>query len=115
MVSLTAWTISALLMVPVFMYATTMGRDTNSCNIIWPESTNVTGQTAFILYSFVLSFAVPLLLIFVFYCLVIRKLQTVGPKNKSKASTDSRHSEKFQTKHYIAIIVSIFINFGSDQ
>ncbi|XP_049762956.1 somatostatin receptor type 2-like [Schistocerca cancellata] len=100
-VSLMAWTASALLMVPVIMYARTLAQEPNSCNIIWPESGNLSGQTAFTLYSFVLSFAVPLLLIFVFYFLVIRKLRTVGPKNKSK---EKKRSHRKVTKLVLTVI-----------
>lgn len=81
-VSVTAWTFSIILMIPVIMYANTMDKgDVKSCNIIWPESDLLSGQTAFTLYSFVLGFAIPLMLIFVFYILVIRKLQTVRIHN----------------------------------
>lgn len=77
-VSVTAWTFSIILMIPVIMYANTMDKgNVKSCNIIWPENELFSGQTAFTLYSFVLGFAIPLMLIFVFYILVIRKLQTV--------------------------------------
>lgn len=123
-VSLTAWATSALLMVPVFMYAATItkldGTGGQNCNIFWPfddgsESSNSTsalsndtqgmtmgmeggmgqrphvlnGQTAFTFYSFVLGFAIPLMLILIFYILVIIKLKTVGPKNKSKEKKKS--------------------------
>ena len=105
-VSLTAWTASALLMVPVFMYASTMERnETNSCNILWPESENVSGQTAFTLYSFILGFAIPLLLIFVFYILVIRKLKTVGPKNKSK---EKKKTHRKVTK-MVLIVITVYV------
>lgn len=78
-VSVTAWTFSIILMIPVIMYASTMDKGSvKSCNIIWPENDLFSGQTAFTLYSFVLGFAIPLMLIFVFYILVIRKLQTVS-------------------------------------
>lgn len=77
-VSVTAWTFSIILMIPVIIYTSTMEKgNVMSCNIIWPESDLLSGQTAFTLYSFVLGFAIPLMLIFVFYILVIRKLQTV--------------------------------------
>ncbi len=38
MVSLTAWATSALLMVPVFMYAATITKESggDNCNIFWP-------------------------------------------------------------------------------
>ncbi|KAK3926997.1 Somatostatin receptor type 2 [Frankliniella fusca] len=106
-VSLTAWTASALLMVPVFMYANEMGREgpRSSCNILWPESENVSGQTAFTLYSFILGFAIPLVLIFVFYILVIRKLKTVGPKNKSK---EKKKTHRKVTK-MVLIVITVYV------
>jgi heme/copper-type cytochrome/quinol oxidase subunit 2 len=102
-VSLTAWTASALLMVPIFMYASTVEREptSTSCNILWPESERISGQAAFTLYSFILGFAIPLLLIFVFYFLVIRKLKTVGPKNKSK---EKKKSHRKVTKLVLTVI-----------
>ncbi|RZF36362.1 hypothetical protein LSTR_LSTR010403 [Laodelphax striatellus] len=99
----TAWTASALLMIPIFMYASLMndGQVNMSCNILWPESENLSGQTAFTLYSFVLGFALPLLLIFCFYVMVIRKLKTVGPKNKSK---EKKKSHRKVTKLVLTVI-----------
>ncbi|XP_046399005.1 somatostatin receptor type 5-like [Ischnura elegans] len=88
-VSLVAWTASALLMIPILMYTTTVE---NSCNIYWPESQLVSGQTAFTLYSFVLGFFFPLMLIFVFYYLVIRRLRTVGPKHQQKKHAEATKS-----------------------
>jgi allatostatin C receptor len=101
-VSLTAWSASALLMVPIFMYANTVEKDSeNSCNILWPETETLGGQTAFTLYSFILGFAIPLVLIFCFYFLVIRKLQTVGPKHKSR---EKKKSHRKVTKLVLTVI-----------
>lgn len=101
-ISITAWTASAFLMIPVFMYASIMNNDNvNSCNIIWPEMENLSGQTAFTLYSFILGFAIPLVLIFCFYVLVIKKLRTVGPKNKSK---EKKKSHRKVTKLVLTVI-----------
>lgn len=46
-----------------------------SCNIYWPENEYMNGQAAFTLYTFTLAFAIPLILILMFYILVIRKLK----------------------------------------
>ncbi len=51
-----------------------------SCNIYWPENEYMNGQAAFTLYTFTLAFAIPLILILVFYILVIRKLQVIIQK-----------------------------------
>ena len=50
MVSLTAWATSALLMVPVFMYAATIKKqdgESDTCNIYWPwEDSDVGNDTS---------------------------------------------------------------------
>uniref|UniRef100_A0A1B6MBC4 G-protein coupled receptors family 1 profile domain-containing protein n=1 Tax=Graphocephala atropunctata TaxID=36148 RepID=A0A1B6MBC4_9HEMI len=97
-ISFSAWTASGFLMIPVFMYSQHLN---DSCNIIWPESENLSGQTAFTLYSFILGFAIPLMLIMCFYVLVIRKLRTVGPKNKSK---EKKKSHRKVTKLVLTVI-----------
>ncbi|XP_063359174.1 somatostatin receptor type 2 [Cydia amplana] len=101
-VSAAAWTASALVMTPIFMYTTLIPTENGlSCNIVWPEREFNKGQTSFTLYSFALGFAAPLTLIFVFYCLVIRKLKTVGPKNKSK---EKKRSHRKVTKLVLTVI-----------
>lgn len=98
-ICLTAWSVSALLMLPIFMYANTMVNydNTTHCNIYWPQGDIMNGQKAFTLYAFTLSFFIPSILILLFYFLVICKLRTVGPKNKSK--------EKKRTHRKVTILV----------
>jgi len=100
-VSLTAWVTSALFMIPVFLYANTMEYTDSviSCNIYWPN--NHGSQTTFTLYTLILGFAVPLVLILIFYCLVIRKLRRVGPKNKSK---EKKRSHRKVTRLVLTVI-----------
>lgn len=50
---------------------------------------NGTAAQTFTLYTFACSFAIPLCLILIFYCLVILRLKKVGPKNKSKEKKKS--------------------------
>lgn len=90
-------------MIPVLMYSNTMTGENNtlSCNILWPDEEKISGHAAFTLYSSVLGFAIPLVLIFVFYSLVIRKLRTVGPKNKSK---EKKKSHRKVTKLVLTVI-----------
>lgn len=97
-VSVSAWMASGVLMIPVVIYSSVIK---DSCNIIWPETGYVSGQTAFTLYSFILGFAIPLMLILCFYVLVIRKLRTVGPKNKSK---EKKKSHRKVTKLVLTVI-----------
>lgn len=116
-VSLSAWTVSAILMVPVLMYSNTMIDENNirSCNILWPDEENLSGHAAFTLYSSILGFAIPLLLIFVFYLLVIRKLRTVGPKNKSKEKKRSHRKVTKLVLTVIAVYVSCWLPYWVTQ
>lgn len=99
-VSLTAWGTSAFFMIPIFLYANAMESEQGiNCNIYW--STEHGGHTTFTLYTFILGFAIPLILILIFYFLVIRKLQTVGPKNKSK---EKKRSHRKVTKLVLTVI-----------
>ncbi|XP_029038601.1 somatostatin receptor type 2-like [Osmia bicornis bicornis] len=99
-VSLTAWLTSVLFMIPIFLYASAMESERGiNCNIYWP--TDIGGHTTFTLYTFILGFAIPLILILIFYFLVIRKLQTVGPKNKSK---EKKRSQRKVTKLVLTVI-----------
>ncbi|RLU17551.1 hypothetical protein DMN91_009787 [Ooceraea biroi] len=100
-VSCTAWGTSVLFMVPVFLYANAMESPEGvvSCNIYWPNDRG--GQTTFTLYTLILGFAVPLVFILTFYFLVIRKLRTVGPKNKSK---EKKRSHRKVTKLVLTVI-----------
>lgn len=107
------------------LYSNTIGKfsaddEKRSCIIKWPQKssdeilelhkTNSTlsgfedddsGGRTFIWYSLILGFALPLSLILIFYYLVIRKLKTVGPKNKSK---EKRRSHRKVTQLVLTVI-----------
>lgn len=105
-VSALAWSMSALIMLPWMLYANTIEKDNKqraSCIIEWPEveEAGSGSGTTFILYSLVLGFAIPLSLILGFYYLVLRKLRTVGPKNKSK---EKKRSHRKVTKLVLTVI-----------
>ena len=76
-VSLSVWLVSALLMLPVFLYATTISRPDGgqSCNIYWKningtsEEAILNEQTAFTFYTLVFGFLGPLAFILIFYVL----------------------------------------------
>ncbi|RXG60572.1 Somatostatin receptor type 2 [Armadillidium vulgare] len=104
LVSLTAWSISALMIVPIFMYASAakvVGGGAN-CNVFFPDQSYLAGHTIFTLYSFALSFGVPFTLIFIFYTLVILKLRSVGPKSRSK---EKKKSHRKVTKMVLTVIM----------
>ncbi|XP_068247688.1 somatostatin receptor type 2-like [Palaemon carinicauda] len=102
LVSLTAWTTSALMIVPIFMYSNTLEvNELINCNIFWPDGFGVSGQFVFTLYSFILAFGIPLVLIFIFYILVLQKLKSVGPKTRSK---EKKKSHRKVTKMVLTVI-----------
>ncbi|KAG7165555.1 somatostatin receptor type 2-like [Homarus americanus] len=106
LVSLTAWTLSALMIVPVFMYSNTLqDNGLDNCNIFWPESQGVRGEIAFIRYSFALAFGIPLTLIFIFYSLVLHKLKSVGPKSKSKEKKKSRQ----KVTRLVLTVITVYV------
>jgi len=114
-VSLSVWLISALLMLPVFLYATTttMGNRT-SCNIYWADNTTsnsesiINEQTAFTFYSLVFGFLGPLAFILIFYVLVIIKLRSVGPRGQER-SQSKRKSHRKVTKLVLTVITVYII------
>ncbi|KAF2361111.1 G protein-coupled receptor rhodopsin-like [Trinorchestia longiramus] len=102
-VSLSAWTVSALMITPMVMYANTLELDGEiNCNVFFPTVFEISGHVIFTLYSFILSFGIPFSLIFIFYVLVIHKLQTVGPKSKSK---EKKKSHRKVTKLVLTVIL----------
>lgn len=88
------------------------GSEQFTCNILWSMNDNYDGSvggSAFILYSLILGFAVPLSLILVFYYLVIKKLQNVGPKNKSK---DKKRSHRKVTRLVLTVITVYILSWS---
>lgn len=102
-VSAVAWITSALIMLPIMMYATTIEQKPHmyTCHILWPEDGQA-GAISFILYSFILGFAIPLSFIMTFYCLVIRKLRSLS--KKTNKSHNKRRSHRKVTKLVLTVI-----------
>ncbi|XP_037959599.1 somatostatin receptor type 2-like [Teleopsis dalmanni] len=103
-VSAIAWLTSAVLMLPVILYASAVTQEDGvnfSCNIDWPETYKKHSGTTFILYTFFLGFMTPLCFILIFYYLVIRKLHSVGQKHKSK---EKKRSHRKVTRLVLTVI-----------
>ncbi|KFM74632.1 Somatostatin receptor type 4, partial [Stegodyphus mimosarum] len=115
-ICLTAWTLSALLMVPIYMYASILKTGPYiSCNIYWPENAYMNGEMAFTLYAFTLGFALPLVLILVFYFLVICKLKRVGPKNKSKEKKRTHRKVTYLVLTVVTVYVICWLPYWCAQ
>ncbi|KAH8411175.1 hypothetical protein KR222_009649, partial [Zaprionus bogoriensis] len=106
LVSALAWSTSAVLMLPVMLYASTVEQEDGvnySCNIMWPDTYKKHSGSTFILYTFFLGFATPLCFILSFYYLVIRKLRSVGPKHTAK-SKERRRAHRKVTRLVLTVI-----------
>lgn len=102
-VSCIAWITSSLFMLPIILYSNTVETHNGyyTCVIIWPEDGHLRGLS-FTLYALIFGFIIPLSFIMAFYCLVIRKLRSVGKKtNKSKSK---RRSHRKATKLVLTVI-----------
>ncbi|XP_064545110.1 somatostatin receptor type 2 isoform X1 [Drosophila montana] len=111
LVSALAWSTSAVLMLPVMLYASTVEQEDGinySCNIMWPDAYKKHSGTTFILYTFFLGFATPLCFILSFYYLVIRKLRSVGPKHTTK-SKEKRRAHRKVTR-LVLTVITVYIS-----
>lgn len=114
LVSLSAWLLSAVLMLPIFLYAATIIRPDggHSCNIFWPMESSqddiINQQTAFTFYTFMFGFLGPLVFILIFYVLVIIKLRSVGPRGQER-SHSKRKSHRKVTKLVLTVITVYII------
>ncbi|CAG5135133.1 unnamed protein product [Candidula unifasciata] len=102
------WSVSFMVMLPIILYSTTTKhKDPNKerCVIVWPENSLIPADKAFIWYSFVLGFAIPVSLISVFYVLVIIRLRHVGPAKKSK---EKQRSHRRVTR-LVFTVISVYL------
>lgn len=134
LVSCFAWCCSILLIVPLIEHAQEVKgmNGKRSCVIVWDSSeldnnittyhlnntfTNITNSTmfdeiddsssaiVFTIYTFVLSFLIPLTLILFFYSQVLRKLRTVGPSSKSREKKKSHR----KVTNLVSSVVLVYI------
>lgn len=101
------WTASFLAMLPIILYANTVNNPDNpgqvSCNIVWPNEGAIPNELAFIWYAFLLGFAIPVLLISIFYTCVIYKLQYGGMSGRKKGK-EKKKSHRKVTKMVLTVI-----------
>ncbi|XP_078008721.1 somatostatin receptor type 5 [Phascolarctos cinereus] len=103
LISAAVWTFSLLMSLPVIIFADVQ-EDWNTCNISWPEPVNIWGAV-FIIYTSVLGFFGPLLVICLCYLLIVIKVKSSGVR---VGSTRRRRSERKVTR-MVVIIVVVFV------
>nr|XP_006011391.1 PREDICTED: somatostatin receptor type 5-like [Latimeria chalumnae] len=102
-INATVWTLSFLVVLPMIIFADVQ-EDIQTCNINWPEPMAV-WSTAFIIYTSVLGFFAPLLVICLCYLLIVIKVKSSGLR---VGSTKRRKSERKVTR-MVVIIVVVFV------
>ncbi|KAK5610061.1 hypothetical protein CRENBAI_013006 [Crenichthys baileyi] len=97
-----AWIISFLMVLPVTVFSHVQEYDT--CNISWPDPSAV-WSAAFILYTSIMGFFGPLVVISLCYLLIIIKVKSAGVR---AGLTKRRKSERKVTR-MVVIIVVVFV------
>ncbi|XP_062388451.1 somatostatin receptor type 2-like [Sardina pilchardus] len=101
-INLAVWAVSLLVNLPVIIYS---GLNSNkSCTIVWPEPQEAY-YTAFIFYTFLLGFFLPLLVICLCYLLIIIKVKSSGIR---VGSSKRKRSERKVTR-MVSIVVAVFV------
>ncbi|CAD5118393.1 unnamed protein product [Dimorphilus gyrociliatus] len=111
-VSVGVWGLSMLVMIPVFLYSTTVtnnpGNQKESCKLIWPKNQAIIHpDKAFIWYGLLLGFAIPTALISVFYMLVVIRLKSVGPKNRK--NSDNRKRTHTRVTKLVLTVIAVYV------
>ncbi|PVD39500.1 hypothetical protein C0Q70_02134 [Pomacea canaliculata] len=104
------WSVSFCVMLPVILYSNTVlqfnrTEERYTCTIVWPEGQPIPADKAFIWYSFILGFAIPVSLIGVFYVLVVLRLGKVGPTKKSKEKKKSNR----RVTRLVLTVISVYV------
>ncbi|XP_048104995.1 somatostatin receptor type 5 [Alosa alosa] len=103
-VNATVWAVSMVTVLPVVVYADVL-RDGN-CSIVWPEPAEV-WKASFIVYTSVVGFFAPLLVICLCYLLIVVKVRSAGRKARA-ASVRRRKSERKITR-MVVVVVAVFV------
>lgn len=97
------WVVSFLIVLPVTIYSHVQ-EEFNTCNITWPEPRDL-WSIVFILYTSILGFFGPLVVISICYLLIVIKVRSAGVR---AGLTKRRKSERKVTR-MVVIIVVVFV------
>ncbi|KAJ3601163.1 hypothetical protein NHX12_032136 [Muraenolepis orangiensis] len=104
-INLTVWGVSLLVNLPIVVYSGLITKhDGCFCTIVWPEPQEAY-YTAFMFYTFVLGFFLPLMVICMCYLLIIVKLKSSGIR---VGSAKRKRSERKVTR-MVSIVVAVFV------
>ena len=103
------WVVSFIFMLPVLMYAQTVPkRNTHyyhTCHITWPNNGPIPAEQAFIWYTLIVGFILPVAIIVFFYACLIARLRNSGPQVKS---VGKRRTHRRVTR-LVTLIIAVFV------
>uniref|UniRef100_UPI00358F0A9D somatostatin receptor type 5-like n=1 Tax=Myxine glutinosa TaxID=7769 RepID=UPI00358F0A9D len=102
LVNVGVWAFSIVVVLPVIMFSHNKN-DMAMCNINWPEPPAV-WSAAFILYTAIMGFFAPLVVICLCYLLIVLKVKSSGAR---VCSTKSRRAERRVTR-MVTVVVTVF-------
>lgn len=104
-VNVCVWGLSLVVVLPIIVFADTVLMQDGSvdCNFLWPGAA---WSEAFVVYTFLLGFLLPVGAICVCYCLMVARVRAVGLKVDRLRRR--RHSEKKITR-MVLVVVAVFI------
>ncbi|KAJ8336659.1 hypothetical protein SKAU_G00378790 [Synaphobranchus kaupii] len=102
-VNVCVWGLSLVVILPIIVFADTVPAQDGGvdCNFLWPESS---WSAAFVVYTFLLGFLLPVVAICLCYCLIVARMRAVGLK---AGWLQRRRSEKKITR-MVLLLISVF-------
>eukprot|EP00066_Takifugu_rubripes_P003849 XP_003966765.2 PREDICTED: somatostatin receptor type 1-like [Takifugu rubripes] len=103
-VNVCVWGLSLVVILPIIIFADTVPAQDGSvdCNFLWPEAV---WSEAFVVYTFLLGFLLPVGAICLCYCLMVARMRAVGLK---AGWLQRRRSEKKITR-MVLLVVAVFV------
>ena len=103
-VNVCVWALSLLVILPIIVFADTVPAHDGGvdCNFLWPEAA---WSEAFVVYTFLLGFLLPVAAICLCYCLMVARMRAVGLK---AGWLQRRRSEKKITR-MVLLVVAVFV------
>ncbi|KAJ8398790.1 hypothetical protein AAFF_G00419870 [Aldrovandia affinis] len=104
-INLAVWGISLLVNLPIVIYSGLITKKESCfCTIVWPEPQEAY-YTAFMFYTFLLGFFLPLTVICLCYLLIIIKVKSSG----IRVSSSKRKRSERKVTRMVSIVVAVFV------
>ncbi|XP_034544096.1 somatostatin receptor type 5-like [Notolabrus celidotus] len=104
-ISATVWAGSFVVVLPVVVFANVL-KDDGNCSIVWPEPAEV-WKTSFIVYTCIVGFFCPLLVICLCYLLIVIKVRSVG--KRAQATSSRRRKSERKITRMVVVVVAVFV------